>query len=73
VNISVVFRASYDDFDEEYTGGRLEVEPPPDLGGPEAVAAHCVARALSAPAASFGERPRGPSFKGTLLVKLRKK
>lgn len=70
VPLSLRFKARWDEDEEAYVGGALELAPGPGLAGPEAKAASCFVEALALPAAEFGKKSRGGSWEGSVTLTL---
>jgi len=63
VEIGANFKATYDDFEDEYFGGTLELTPT-TTSGPEGTAASCVKDKLEPIAAAFGKKQTTSGWKG---------
>jgi hypothetical protein len=65
------YKARFDEEEEVYVGGALELDPAPDATGPEAAASECVRAALAGQAAEVGKAGKGGSFAATVSITLR--
>jgi hypothetical protein len=70
VPLAMRYRARYDDYDDVYLGGTLEIAAPDGAApaGTEGAAHACVREALAPVAEAYGKRERSPGWTGQVAV-----